>query len=235
MDYGKLLLIPSSIDESAPEVIPEYILKALQNIDLFFVEHERSARRYLRSIGYDKEFNEVELIRLDKDSTEVELQSIIDRLTSGKSGAVISEAGLPCIADPGSRLVFHAQEKGINIQPFVGPSSLLMTLMASGLNGQKFQFHGYLPIDKNERKRAILQLESEVLKTGSTQIFIETPYRNNSLISDLLLYCNSNTYLCIGVGITSTRESIKTRKIHQWKALNPQPGKVPAVFLLGSP
>lgn len=234
MADGKLLLIPSVLHEGATHTIPDYVIAALDGIDLFLVEHDRTARRFLRKAGYSGDFDAVELRILDKDTSREELLAMVDALVAGRDAALISEAGLPCVADPGAKLVHLAQEQGIRVIPFVGPSSLMMALMASGLNGQAFRFSGYLPIDKKERKKAILQLEQEALAQGCTQIFIETPYRNDKLISDLIATCRDETLLCMAVGITGPDEWIHTKPIGVWKKQMPQPGKIPAVFLLGA-
>lgn len=234
MAFGKLLLIPSFLHEEASDTIPSYVITALDGIDLFLVEHDRTARRFLRKAGYNHDFDTVEMRRLDKDTSPEELLSMVHALESGRDAALISEAGLPCVADPGARLVYLTQEKGIKVVPYVGPSSLMMALMASGLNGQAFRFNGYLPIEKQARKKTIQHLEQEALSGACTQIFIETPYRNDKLIAELAATCRDETLLCIAADITGPDEWIRTKPIGEWKKQLPQPGKIPAVFLLGA-
>jgi 16S rRNA (cytidine1402-2'-O)-methyltransferase len=224
-------LIPTILHEQAPETIPAYVLDAVKNCQVFFVENERTTRRYLKSIWRQMVIDDYQWFTIHKAEQEVQ-QQFKTLLQQGKNIGIISEAGCPGVADPGQLLVHVAQQSGAVVKPLVGPSSILLALMASGMNGQKFQFNGYLPIDANERKNAIKQLENESTAKSCTQIFIETPYRNNQLIKDLLQYCKPQTQLCIAVDITAPTESIVTRSIGEWKKKTPDIHKRLAIFLL---
>lgn len=226
-------LIPSFLhdDEQAQQVIPSYVAESVKNCQVFFVENERTARRYLKKIWKEIIIDDYQWHTIHKAEKEVKYQ-FINHLQQGKNIGIISEAGCPGIADPGQLLVETAQQLGISIKPLVGPSSILLALMASGMNGQHFQFVGYLPIDNYARKKVILELEAESLHKNCTQIFIETPYRNNSLIADLLQTCTATTQLCIAVDITGATETINTKAVKDWKKKIPDLHKKPAIFLL---
>ena len=231
MQFGKLYLIPTVLYEDAIETIPPYILDAVKDCSVFFVEQEKTARRFLKKLWREMIIDDYQWFVIHKAEAEVK-QSFIQLLQAGKNIGIISEAGCPGIADPGQILVEAAQNMGVTVKPLVGPSSILLALMASGMNGQCFQFHGYLPIDGTERKKKIRELEADASKRNCTQLFIETPYRNNALINDLLLSCKPETKLCIAVDITAATESIKTKTIRQWKQDPPDIHKKPAIFLL---
>jgi 16S rRNA (cytidine1402-2'-O)-methyltransferase len=224
-------LIPTILHEDAPETIPTYVLDAVKNCEVFFVENERTTRRYLKSIWREMVIDDYQWFTIHKAEEAVQ-QQFKQILQQGKNIGIISEAGCPGVADPGQLLVSVAQANGAVVKPLVGPSSILLALMASGMNGQKFQFNGYLPIDAGERKKTIQQLESESAAKTCTQIFIETPYRNNSLIADLLSTCKGQTQLCIAVDITAPTETILTKSINEWKKKTPDIHKRLAIFLL---
>lgn len=228
---GIVYLIPSLLDENGIEAIPAYIITAVKDCNVFFVENERTARRYLKQIWKEIIIDDQEWFTIHK--AEKEVQTIFkEKLNAGKNIGIISEAGCPGVADPGQVLVASAQEMNVEIKPFVGPNSILLALMASGMNGQQFQFAGYLPIDNHEKINAIKELEAESQRKNCTQIFIETPYRNNQLIEVLLKICMPSTRLCIAADLTGKEEWIKTRTIAEWRKENVNIHKRPAIFLL---
>jgi 16S rRNA (cytidine1402-2'-O)-methyltransferase len=230
---GSVFLIPTFLHEQAMETIPPYVTDAVKQCQVFFVENERSARRYLKVLWREMVIDDYKWFAIHKAEAEVQ-QAFINSLKEGKTIGIISEAGCPGVADPGQILVNAAQKIGANVKPLVGPSSILLALMASGMNGQKFQFNGYLPIDNLERKTAIKDLETESGKKNCTQIFIETPYRNNALIKQLMETCKLQTQLCIAVDITAPSETIVTKTIAEWKRDVPDIHKRLAIFLLHS-
>ncbi len=228
---GTVYLIPSFLFEQAAETIPAYVLDAVKQCQVFFVENERSARRYLKVLWKEMIIDDYQWFTIHKAEESVQ-QQFTQLLNAGKTIGIISEAGCPGVADPGQLLVHAAHSIHATIKPLVGPSSILLALMASGMNGQKFQFSGYLPIDGNERKLAIKELEAESAKKDCTQIFIETPYRNNQLIKQLVDSCKPQTQLCIAVDITAPTEMIVTKTITEWKKQLPDIHKRLAIFLL---
>lgn len=230
---GILYLLPNTLgNKETRATIPDLVAALLQRISVFIVEDLRNARRYLKSLDRDIAIDEMVFHVLNKHTTPEELQGFLREVVEGKNAAILSEAGVPGVADPGATVVRMAHEKGIRVVPLTGPSSVLLSLMASGLNGQAFRFHGYLPIKRPERVKKIQQLEKEA--SGSvTQIFIEAPYRNNALLADLLSHCRADTLLCIAADITMETEFIRTRKIEEWKKKVPELHKRPVVFLLG--
>lgn len=231
MALGTVYLIPTFLHEDALEVLPAYLLDAVKNCSVFFVENEKSARRYLKKLWREMVIDDQQWFTIHKAETEVQ-QAFKQLLLQGKNIAIISDAGCPGVADPGQILVNVAQQNGAVVKPLVGPSSILLALMASGMNGQQFQFNGYLPIDNLERKNAIKNLENYSAKNNCTQIFIETPYRNNQLIKEMLAACKDTTQLCIAVDITAPSEFIKTKTIAQWKKETVDIHKRLAIFLL---
>jgi len=231
MALGTVYLIPTFLHEDALEVLPVYLLDAVKNCSVFFVENEKAARRYLKKLWREMVIDDQQWFAIHKAETEVQ-QAFKQLLLQGKNIAIISDAGCPGVADPGQVLVNVAQQNGAVVKPLVGPSSILLALMASGMNGQQFQFNGYLPIDNLDRKNAIKNLENYSAKNNCTQIFIETPYRNNQLIKELLAACKDNTQLCIAVDITAPSEMIKTKTIAQWKKETIDIHKRLAIFLL---
>ena len=234
MDKGKLYLIPTILGEGTQEAtLPSTILKAIKEIDVFIVENLRTARRHIRKLDREKNIDATTFYSYGKYDTLNLEQDFLPHILSGQNVGLLSEAGLPCVADPGSKIVAYAHDFQIDVVPFVGPSSILLALMASGLNGQNFAFTGYLPIDKAERTKIIKQLEELVKKTGQTQIFMETPYRNNQLIETLLKTCSNNTKLCTASDITLPTENIKTKTIAEWKQTKINLDKKPTIFLIG--
>jgi 16S rRNA (cytidine1402-2'-O)-methyltransferase len=233
MTSGRLYLIPAELDADGMNAIPSYVHDITAELDIFFTENERTARRYLRKTGYKKHFDAVAMWRLDKDTTTADLQEGLQTILAGKDAGMLSEAGLPCIADPGAILVRWAHQHNIQVVPLSGPSSLIMALMASGLNGQQFTFHGYLPVPSTERIAAIKQLEKQAAK-GYTQLCIETPYRNQSLLDDILRHAHEQTMLGIAYGLTGPNELVRTLSVSEWKRYVPKLEKIPAVFMLGT-
>lgn len=230
---GSIFLIPSTLGDTPPEkVLPAYNLQLLQNLNVFIVEEIRSARRFLRKCGYNKDFETTVFHILNEHTPENEIFSFLEQAKSGIDTGLLSEAGCPAVADPGSLVVKLAHEMSIKVVPLSGPSSIIMALMASGFNGQNFTFHGYLPVKSPERIKKIREIEKEMLRSGQTHIFIEAPYRNKPMIDALLSACSGETMLCIASNISLADESVKSATIGQWKKLNHDPGKKPTVFLL---
>ncbi len=226
-----IFLIPSVLDEEAIETIPAYIINAIKICKIIFAENERTARRFLKKIYKEIVIDDYEWFTIHK--AEAELIAIFkQKIREEKNIAIITEAGCPGIADPGQILVKTAQEMNVTIKPLVGPSSILLALMASGLNGQQFQFSGYLPIESLERINKIKELEDESAKKKCTQIFIETPYRNNQIIEAVLKTCKPGTQFCIAAELTSVKEFIKTKSILEWRKEKIDLHKKPAIFLL---
>lgn len=230
---GKLYLIPTTLGETEPlEVMPLSVKKVVEQIDYYIVENEKSARRFIKKISPKKSQPSLTIKLLDKYAVEEETQTYLDVCAQGFNLGLLSEAGVPAIADPGASIVKLAHEKNIQVVPLVGPSSILMAMMSSGMNGQNFAFNGYLPIDKGERKRAIKDLERLSLDKNQAQIFIETPYRNEKMLADLKLILSPNTNLCIAADITLPSEYIKTLAIKDWKHQQPDLHKKPAIFII---
>src|SRR5690606_19989877 len=226
-------LIPSLLHEDGLNAIPAYLLHAVKDCQVFFVENERTARRYLKQLWKQMVIDDYEWVVVHKAEESVK-QNFNRYLKEGKNIGIISEAGCPGIADPGQVLVQEAQLHEAIVKPLVGPSSILLALMASGMNGQCFRFLGYLPIDKNGRIAAIRSLEKDSLQNNCTQLFIETPYLNNQIIETLLQVCQPATRLCIAVNLTGPDEWIKTRKVKEWSKHVPDVHKKPAMFLIYS-
>lgn len=228
---SKIYLIPTFLHEEGLQVLPSYILEAATNCTVFFVENERSARRYLKQLNKQIVIDDYEWFTIGKAEESV-LQQFRQKVKEGKTIGIISEAGCPAIADPGQLLIAAAQEMGAEVAPLVGPSSILLALMASGMNGQQFSFVGYLPIDNQQRMKAIKDLETESKKKNSTQIFIETPYRNNQLLETILKTCRPQTKICVAANLTGPDEFIKTKTVGQWKKETIDLHKKPVIFLL---
>jgi 16S rRNA (cytidine1402-2'-O)-methyltransferase len=231
MKQGKLYLIPTVLEENALETIPTYIVDSIKDCSVFFVETEKTTRRFFKKVWKEMIIDNYQWHTIHKAEETIKL-AFIKALQSGNNVGIVSDAGCPGIADPGQLLIEVAQQNNIIVHPLVGPSSILLALMASGMNGQNFQFHGYLPIDGLEKKKKIKELEAASEKNKTTQIFIETPYRNNQLLNDLLQACKPTTRLCIGKNITGPTESIITKKISEWSKVLPELHKIPAIFLL---
>jgi 16S rRNA (cytidine1402-2'-O)-methyltransferase len=233
MSTATVYLVPSLLDEHGTKSLPFYLKEAVQDCQVFFVENERSARRFLKTIWKEMVIDDYQWFAIHKAEEEV-LSAFRQLLKEGKHIGIISEAGCPGVADPGQLLVAAAQDMNVAIKPLVGPSSILLALMASGMNGQQFQFVGYLPIDTTERIKAIKELENDSRKRNSTQIFIETPYRNNQLIEAILKTCDSTTRLCLAADLTGDTEWVKTKTIADWKKEVINLHKRPAIFLLNA-
>jgi len=230
---GKLYLIPTTLGDTEPlEVMPISVKKVVEQIDHFIVENEKTARRFIKKISPKKPQASLNLMSLDKYAEEIETLSYLDECKNGIHIGLLSEAGVPAVADPGATIVKLAHEKGIQVVPLVGPSSILMAMMSSGMNGQNFAFNGYLPIDKGERKRAIKDLEKLSSDKNQSQIFIETPYRNEKMFADLKATLTPSTNLCIAADITLPTEYIKTLAIKDWKYQQPDLHKKPAIFII---
>lgn len=231
--YGKLYLIPSPLGDNEPtEVIPQPVLDRLKGLRTFVVEEIRTARRYLSKAGLKGHIGELEFHELNEHTSDTEIDGYLHLFEEGNDVALISEAGLPAVADPGAQLVALAHRNGIEVIPSVGPSSLMLSLMASGLNGQSFAFCGYLPAKTDERRNRLKTIEKVSSTHRQTQIFIETPYRNDSMLSDILAVCHSGTKLCIAANITMPDAFIKTMTIAEWKNSGITIGKRPCVFLI---
>ena len=234
MKFGTLYLIPVTLgDDNINQVLPPDVVKIAQNLENFVVESEKSARHFLSSIKTAKPVRELKLNLLNEHTLDKDIAALLMPLLAGKDVGLMSDAGCPGIADPGAKLVELAHIKNIKVVPFVGPSSILLSLMASGLNGQQFAFLGYLPIDKQARNVRLKEIEKRSLTHKETQIFIETPYRNQHMLEALLSVCQPNTRLCVACDISLASEMIVTKTIVAWKK-SPLPDlhKRPSVFLL---
>jgi len=228
---GTVYLIPSVLDEAATHTIPAYIIDAVKDCSVIFAENERTTRRFLKSICKEIVIDAYEWFAIHKAEEEV-VNSFRQKIKEEKNIAIISEAGCPGIADPGQILVAAAQQMDAVIKPLVGPSSVLLALMASGMNGQQFEFVGYLPIDAGERVKRLKELELSSEKNNSTKIFIETPYRNNQLIETVLKTCRPTTRFCMAAELTAPSEWIKTKSISEWRKEKTDLHKKPVIFLL---
>ena len=230
---GQLFLIPSTLgsDHALPFLAPSVIEELLQ-LDHFIVENLRSTRRFLKKCGYSKNFDDVTFFELNNRTKDTEYGAMIQPLKDGIDMGLISEAGVPAVADPGSEIVSLAHQHQIRIRPLVGPSSILLALMASGLNGQGFTFNGYLPRKENDRIKALKQLEFLSKKTGFTQIFMDTPYRNIALLENIVENLSPYTKLCIAVNLTMPDEKILTQDVEKWRKSNISLDKKPAMFLI---
>lgn len=233
MSIGNVYLLPMLLHEEGWEAIPADTQKWIAQCDAFFVENEKTTRRFFKKLWKEMVIDNYIWHAIHKVEAE-QIKIFSDLLKQGKNIGIISEAGCAGIADPGQILVAAAQDLGAVIKPYTAPSSLFLALMASGMNGQNFQFHGYLPIDNADRKKKIQALESDTLSRGCTQLFIETPYRNNQMLDALIQYCHPNTRICIGVDITGPNEFIKTAPISYWKNNKPELHKKLVVFLMGT-
>ena len=223
-------LIPSLLHEEGMRSIPSYIMDIVKQCTVLFVENERTTRRFLKKLDKVIVIDNYEWFTMTNEDPNTD--SFRKKIKEEKTIGIISEAGCPGIADPGQQLIAIAQELNIEVKPLVGPNSILLALMASGMNGQQFRFAGYLPIKNPERNNAIKELESESAQKNCTQIFIETPYRNNQLMEALLLVCHPLTKVCIAVDLTGSTELIKTKTVGEWRKSKPDMHKRPAIFLL---
>lgn len=231
--YGNIYLIPTELAiGTGNRVLGISVVETILALDTFAVENIRTARRFISSLALGIEIEKLSFFELSKDSTSARHEELIDLLKSGKSIGIMSEAGCPGIADPGAVLVKIAHREGIRAIPLVGPSSFVLALMASGLNGQRFAFHGYLPIEKGSRLAAIKELERKSSKDHEAQIFMETPFRNEALLADIVSTCHKSTLLCIAADINAPNEMIKTWPIEKWQRSKPVLHKIPTVFIL---
>ncbi|MGG7035440.1 MAG: SAM-dependent methyltransferase [Flavobacterium sp.] len=230
---GKIYLIPTTLGEVDPmDVLPQTVKRTIELIDDYIVENEKTARRFIKSIQPEKVQATLRLSALNKHTEISEHIKMIQPCLEGKNVGILSEAGCPGIADPGAVIVKLAHEKGIQVVPLVGPSSILLALMSSGMNGQSFAFNGYLPIDKSEKKSALKALEKLSFDKNQSQSFIETPYRNNKMLEDLLQILNPSTHLCVATDITLPTEFIKTKKISEWKKVKVDLHNRPTIFII---
>jgi len=230
---GKLYLIPCTLGDTAPlEVLPLLVKKAVEEIDYFIVEHEKNARAFIKSIAPRKSQPDLHFSLINKYTEESEIPNMLNPCLNGINIGVISDAGCPGIADPGAAIVEQAHLKGIKVVPLVGPSSILMAMMASGFNGQNFAFNGYLPIDKQERKKEIKRLERLSEEQNQSQLFIETPYRNNQILESIINTLQPQTKLCVACDITLSTEYIKTYTAEEWKKIKVDLSKRPTLFII---
>jgi len=230
---GTLFLIPTTLGESAlAAVVPAEVQQRARTLLHFVAENPKTARAYLKLVGTAKPLQELHIATLNEHTPEDAIAGLAAPLLAGHDVGVMSEAGCPGIADPGAKLVLYAHRHGIRVVPLVGPSSILLALMASGLNGQSFVFHGYLPVPDLEREKALRELEKQSRRLTQTQIFIETPYRNQKLLSGILAACARNTLLCVAADLTLPGEEVRTMTVASWKQHPPQLDRRPAIFLL---
>ncbi len=228
-----LYLIPVTLgDTSIESVLPSYNKEVILNIKHFIVEDLRSARRFLKKVDRTIDIDSLQFYPLNKHTSPNDISGYLKPLEEGHSIGVISEAGCPAVADPGADVVSIAQRKNFKVVPLVGPSSIILAVMGSGFNGQSFAFHGYLPVESGERVKKLKQLEQRVYNEKQTQLFIETPYRNNKMIEDILANCKPQTMLCIAANITCEGEYIVTKSVKEWKGKTPDLAKIPCIFLL---
>ncbi|RKQ50897.1 16S rRNA (cytidine1402-2'-O)-methyltransferase [Roseivirga pacifica] len=232
---GQVFLIPNVIAEGTQEaVIPQHVKSAILACDFFLVENLRTARRYISSLKLGLTIEELEFQILDKKTSYEDCFELLQPVLNGKNVGIISESGCPGVADPGARLVHMAHQFRVKVNPLVGPSSILLALMASGFNGQSFAFHGYLPIDKKDRQLAIRNLEKSSKELNQTQIFMDTPYRNEQLLADVIKTCRKDTYLCVARDISGKEELILSKPVEKWKANEVKLKKIPTIFIIYS-
>lgn len=232
MKKGSIYLIPNTLGEdNFTSVLPTEVVKIVESLDYFIVENEKTARGFIKRLLPQKQQREIKMEILDKHTDPLDLPIFLRPVENGANVGVISEAGVPCVADPGAEIVSIAHRKGLHVKPLVGPSSILLALMGSGFNGQQFAFRGYLPFDAGIRRR-VFQAMNKDLKDGITQIFMETPYRNNKLVEELLKVLHPETKLCIACDITLENEYIQTKTIADWARNLPDLHKRPTIFLL---
>lgn len=229
-----LYLLPVTLGDTAiDKVLPAYNAGIIREIKYFIVEDVRSARRFLKKVDREIDIDTLSFYPLNKHTSPEDISGYLNPLAEGHSMGVISEAGCPAVADPGADVVAIAQRRNLKVVPLVGPSSIILSVMASGFNGQSFAFHGYLPIEPNERSKRLKELEGRIYSEHQTQLFIETPYRNHKMLDDILKACRLQTKLCIAANITCEGEYIKTRTVKEWKGTAlPDLSKIPCIFLL---
>ena len=230
---GKIYLIPTTLGDCDPlDVLPQTVKRVVELIDDYIVENEKTARKFIKSINSEKVQSSLRLSVLNKHTEVAEHNKMIEPCLKGINVGIMSEAGCPGVADPGAAIVKIAHEKGIQVVPLVGPSSILLAIMASGMNGQSFTFNGYLPIDSNEKKSALKNLEKLSHDKNQSQIFIETPYRNNKLLEDITQTLHPSTHLCVATDITLPTEFIKTARVQDWKKITVDLHKRPTIFII---
>lgn len=234
--FGKLFLIPTTLGsfDTLDKVIPLYNLQILRGLDVFIVEQLRTARRFLKRAEHPTPIDDMQFYELNKFTDEQEISDFLEPAKNGRSIGLLSEAGTPCVADPGAVIVSLAHKAGIRVVPLVGPNSIVLALMASGLNGQRFCFHGYLPVDGAQLGKKIREIEANSRKLDQTEIFIETPYRNRQMLDSLIKYGRPQSLLCIATDLSLESERIRTNTLAQWKKKTPDFHKKPSVFLLYS-
>jgi 16S rRNA (cytidine1402-2'-O)-methyltransferase len=234
MAYGRLFLLPAWLSEDTPPqaVVPAPVLERIRALDAFVVESAKSARAYLAACGHPKPLRELALAELNEHTPAAAVPALLEPALAGNDLGLLCEAGLPAIADPGALLVAAAHAQGVAVVPLVGPSSILLALMASGLEGQRFRFLGYLPAQSGERRAKIAEVERHSARERETQVFIETPYRNDALLADLLATCRPTTRLAIAADLTAPGEWIRMDRVEGWRGKPATPGKRPAIFLL---
>lgn len=232
-EKGKLILIPTTLGDSNPlDVLPITVKNIINQTNYFIVENEKTARRFIKKIAPEKKQESLNLFLLNKFTESTELPSFLNPCDKGINVGLISEAGCPAVADPGANIVNIAHNQNIRVVPLVGPSAILMAIMSSGMNGQSFAFNGYLPIDKGERKNELLRLERLSFQQNQSQLFIETPYRNNAMLEDICKYLNDYTDVCVACDITLPTEFIKTKTVQAWKKNSADLHKRPALFII---
>jgi len=232
---GELFLVPNLLSEGDwQQVLPARVFSVVTGTRYFIVENLRTTRRFLKQVNREINIDDLVFFELNKHTLHEDVAGYLKPLEEGHAMAVVSEAGCPGVADPGADVVKLAHQKGFRVVPLVGPSSVLLSLMASGMNGQNFAFNGYLPVNSQERSKAISLLEKKAISEKQTQIFIETPYRNNALIADILKTCSTSTLLCIAADITGKDEMISTKTVGHWKKSVPDLNKQPVVYLIGN-
>ena len=230
---GSLYLLPNTLGDTAAEaVIPASALHRARSLDYFIVENPKSARAFLKRVGSTRALQEIRMERLDHNTKPSDIPGMLDPILRGGDAGLLSEAGLPAVADPGASLVRIAHEKGVRVVPLSGPSSILLALAASGLESQRFAFHGYLPVKQPELAGALKELERQSRRLGQTQIFIETPYRNDSTLAAALRVLSDDTLVCVAADLTLESETVKTKPAARWRGETPQLKGRPAVFLL---
>jgi 16S rRNA (cytidine1402-2'-O)-methyltransferase len=230
---GSLYLLPNTLGDTAAEaVIPAAALQRARSLDYFIAENPKGARAFLKRIGYPRPLQEIRVERLDHNTRAADVAPLLEPVLAGRDAGLLSEAGLPAVADPGAGLVRLAHEKGVRVVPLSGPSSILLALSASGLEGQRFAFHGYLPVKEPELAAALKELERQSRRLNQTQIFIETPYRNDATLAAMLRVLSDDTLVCVAADLTLESETVNTRPAAQWRGHAPQLKGRPAVFLI---
>jgi 16S rRNA (cytidine1402-2'-O)-methyltransferase len=231
--YGTLYLIPTPLGENPPlEVLPLLVKTKLEELNHFIVENEKAARRFIKKIAPNKSQEALQLYPLNKFTSQEEMATYLNPCLDGIQMGLMSDAGIPGVADPGAAIVAKAHKIGITVKPYVGPSSIMLAMMSSGMNGQNFAFNGYLPVDQRQRKQALTKFEKKAILENQAQIFIETPYRSTALLKDLLKTLLPSTLICIACDLTLSSEFVKTLTVKAWKQQKPQLDKRPCIFII---